>query len=114
MEELSGRTVAELAALPRTPAEAERLERLARNAAGVFLDMIFRDAFFHADPHPGNMLILAGDRIGLLDCGMSFDDGTVFDKPLIALLRKYHFKATFNLNSGMSWVGERRKGEGQQ
>jgi peptidoglycan/xylan/chitin deacetylase (PgdA/CDA1 family) len=34
-------------------------------------------------------------------CVMSFDDGTVFDKPLIALLRKYHFKATFNLNSGM-------------
>jgi ubiquinone biosynthesis protein len=70
MEELSGRTVAELAELPRTPDEAERLERLARNAAGVFLDMIYRDGFFHADPHPGNLLILPDDRIGLLDCGM--------------------------------------------
>lgn len=78
MEELPGRSVAELADLPRTPAEAERLERLARNAAGVFLDMIFRDAFFHADPHPGNMLILPDDRIGLLDCGMvgRLDDRT--------------------------------------
>jgi len=70
MEELSGLTVAELAAEPRTPDQAERLSLLARNAAGIFLDMIFRDGFFHADPHPGNLLVLPGDRLGLLDCGM--------------------------------------------
>lgn len=71
MEELSGLTVAELAAEPRTPDQAERLSTLARNAAGIFLDMIFRDGFFHADPHPGNLLVLPGDRLGLLDCGMT-------------------------------------------
>jgi ubiquinone biosynthesis protein len=46
------------------------LEQLARRGALVFLDMIFRDGFFHGDPHPGNILILAGGVIGLLDCGM--------------------------------------------
>ena len=70
MEELSGDAVADVAARPRTPEEATRLATLARNTADVFLEMIFRDGFFHADPHPGNILILPGDRLGLLDCGM--------------------------------------------
>jgi ubiquinone biosynthesis protein len=70
MEELTGLSVAELAGQPRTPDQADRLDSLAKNVAGVFLDMIFRDGFFHADPHPGNLLVLAGDRLGLLDCGM--------------------------------------------
>lgn len=70
MEELSGASVADLAAAPSTPEEDARRTRLARNAADVFLEMIFRDNFFHADPHPGNILILPGDKLGLLDCGM--------------------------------------------
>ncbi|MCU0705340.1 MAG: AarF/ABC1/UbiB kinase family protein [Fimbriiglobus sp.] len=54
------------------PAEVEPAVRgeLARRGARVFLDMIFRDGFFHADPHPGNVLILPGGVIGLLDAGM--------------------------------------------
>ncbi len=32
--------------------------------------MIFRDGFFHADPHPGNFLVMKDGKIGLLDYGM--------------------------------------------
>jgi len=46
------------------------LDDLARRGAIVFLEMIFRDGFYHADPHPGNVLVLPGGIIGLLDCGM--------------------------------------------
>ena len=32
--------------------------------------MIFDHGFYHADPHPGNLLVMDGCRIGLLDFGM--------------------------------------------
>ena len=31
----------------------------------------------------------------------SFDDGTVYDEPLIKMLNKYGLKATFNINTGL-------------
>jgi ubiquinone biosynthesis protein len=46
------------------------LNEIARRGATVFLEMIFRDGFYHADPHPGNLLFLPGGVIGMLDCGM--------------------------------------------
>ncbi len=45
--------------------------RLAQIGANVYLDMIFRDGFYHADPHPGNMMVLANGVLGMLDCGMT-------------------------------------------
>ncbi len=38
--------------------------------ANMYLDMIFRDGFYHADPHPGNLMLLEGGIVGVLDCGM--------------------------------------------
>ncbi|MEO2030801.1 MAG: AarF/ABC1/UbiB kinase family protein [Planctomycetaceae bacterium] len=46
------------------------LQVLAEQGAGVFLEMVFRDGLFHADPHPGNLLLLTDGVIGILDCGM--------------------------------------------
>ncbi|MCK5916572.1 MAG: AarF/ABC1/UbiB kinase family protein, partial [Deltaproteobacteria bacterium] len=43
---------------------------LSQIGANMYLDMVFRDRFFHADPHPGNIWVLSDNRIGLLDCGM--------------------------------------------
>jgi len=45
-------------------------EDLARRGATIWMDMVYRDGFFHADPHPGNLLVLPGGAIGILDCGM--------------------------------------------
>ena len=46
------------------------LSLLAERGANIFLEMIFRDGFYHADPHPGNIFAMADSAIGLLDCGM--------------------------------------------
>ena len=59
----------------RVKAAGGDFDDLARRGAGAFLDMIFRDGFFHADPHPGNLFYLPSadgkpDAIGLIDVGM--------------------------------------------
>ncbi len=46
------------------------LEEFARQGATMYLRMIFRDGFYHADPHPGNLMRLEGGVLGVLDCGM--------------------------------------------
>jgi ubiquinone biosynthesis protein len=34
------------------------------------VQMLFHDGFFHADPHPGNLIIFPDMRIGFIDLGM--------------------------------------------
>jgi ubiquinone biosynthesis protein len=36
----------------------------------AFLQKLYIDGFFHADPHPGNLFYLSDGRLALLDCGM--------------------------------------------
>lgn len=48
----------------------EDLAGFAKRGANMYLEMIFRDGFYHADPHPGNLLLLPGGVVGVIDCGM--------------------------------------------
>jgi ubiquinone biosynthesis protein len=52
--------------------DAAGLDRRLLAARGVdaFLKMILIDGFFHADPHPGNVFYLPGNRVAIVDCGM--------------------------------------------
>jgi ubiquinone biosynthesis protein len=43
---------------------------IAANLYKAFLKQIFEDGFFHADPHPGNLLFLPNGSVGLLDFGI--------------------------------------------
>ena len=38
--------------------------------ARAFLHQMFRDGFFHCDPHPGNLVVDEAGRVGILDFGM--------------------------------------------
>jgi ubiquinone biosynthesis protein len=67
MQLLKGTSVGDVTQLHRRRIDAEAL---ARHVAGVFTQMIFRDGFYHADPHPGNIVVMAGGRLGILDAGM--------------------------------------------
>lgn len=43
---------------------------IASRGMDLILKQIFEHGFFHADPHPGNILVLPGSRIAFLDFGM--------------------------------------------
>ena len=47
------------------------LKLIAKRGADAFVKMVLQHGFFHGDPHPGNILILPGEVICLLDYGMT-------------------------------------------
>ena len=65
------------------------LDEFAHRASNMYLNMIFRDGFYHADPHPGNYMLLPDTVVGVVDCGMvgRIDDELreTFEDLLIAL-----------------------------
>lgn len=85
------------------------IPKLAREGVEIFFTQVFRDGFFHADMHPGNIQVsLAPDHLG---CYIALDFGIVgalsdFDKNYLAqnLLaffnRDYHRVAMLHLESG--------------
>jgi len=54
-------------------------KEIARRGTNLSLRQIFDFGFFHADPHPGNIVVLENNVIGLLDYGMvgQIDDDTI-------------------------------------
>jgi ubiquinone biosynthesis protein len=59
---------------PSAP-EAQQLTEVERDqlvdyGAESIIRMLFQDGFFHADLHPGNLLILPGPKLGFIDLGM--------------------------------------------
>ncbi|QDU55464.1 ABC1 kinase family protein [Aeoliella mucimassa] len=67
MEWFNGR---KLSSVVEDPAAKVRLPEYARRGAEIYLTMIFEHGFYHADPHPGNLILLDNGAIGLLDFGM--------------------------------------------
>jgi ubiquinone biosynthesis protein len=59
---------------------------LAARGADAVLKMILVDGFFHADPHPGNVMYLPGNRIALIDFGMVGRLSPVRRRQIVALL----------------------------
>lgn len=57
-----------LAAL--TPEAGFNRRVLAQRGAQAVIKMIVEDGLFHADPHPGNVFYLPGNRIAFIDFGM--------------------------------------------
>jgi len=45
-------------------------QQLARHVLEASFQQLFKDSLFHGDPHPGNIIVMEGNRIGLLDFGL--------------------------------------------
>jgi predicted unusual protein kinase regulating ubiquinone biosynthesis (AarF/ABC1/UbiB family) len=58
---------------------------VAQKLIEIFTEMILRDGFFHADPHPGNLLVQPGPRLVLLDFGLAKDFPPAFRDAMVRL-----------------------------
>jgi ubiquinone biosynthesis protein len=102
MERMRGVPIAQV---ERVRAAGVDLKKLSRAGVEIFFTQVFRDGFFHADMHPGNILVAADGRYVALDFGIM---GTLneVDKNYLAInflaffRRDYHRVATAHIESG--------------
>jgi len=84
------------------------LDRKALGALGVdtMLKMILVDGFFQADPHPGNVICLPGNRIALIDFGMVGRLSPARRTQIVDLLRGFvHHDEDTMLEVLLDWRG---------
>jgi ubiquinone biosynthesis protein len=67
MERMKGIPISQIAALK---AAGISLSKLASNGVEIFYTQVFRDGFFHADMHPGNIMVAEDGRYIALDFGI--------------------------------------------
>jgi ubiquinone biosynthesis protein len=68
MEFIKGVKISNLAAIDKAGLDRQTL---AQNALRTMIKMLLIDGFFHADPHPGNLLVnLETGTVNLIDTGM--------------------------------------------
>lgn len=67
MDYVPGRKVTDLGPLARLELDGAIL---AEQLFQAYLDQILVEGFFHADPHPGNVLLTPDNRLALVDVGM--------------------------------------------
>ncbi len=90
------------------------LKKLANYGVEIFFTQVFRDGFFHADMHPGNILVADDNRYIALDFGI-VGSLTDYDKRYLAINflaffnRDYHRVATAHIESG--WVPAETRAE---
>ena len=67
MEYVDGRSIASLSPIGRAELDCEDL---ADQLIGAYLQQVLVHGVFHADPHPGNVLLTRDHRLALIDLGM--------------------------------------------
>lgn len=67
MERIDGISLADAPALRASDVD---LDAIVERGAEAYLQMIFHDGVYHADPHPGNLIVTPEGALGILDFGM--------------------------------------------
>ncbi|WP_183330827.1 ubiquinone biosynthesis regulatory protein kinase UbiB [Halomonas campaniensis] len=109
-ERIYGVPVADVAALQ---AQGTDLKKLAERGVEIFFTQVFRDNFFHADMHPGNIFVARehphDPQYIAIDCGivgsLTREDQDYLARNLLAFFHQdYYEVAALHIESG--WVGE--------
>ncbi|MGO1600849.1 MULTISPECIES: ubiquinone biosynthesis regulatory protein kinase UbiB [unclassified Halomonas] len=109
-ERIRGVPVADLDTLI---ARGTNLKKLAERGVEIFFTQVFRDNFFHADMHPGNIFVNCDNpedpQYIAIDCGivgsLTREDQDYLARNLLAFFHQdYYEVAALHIESG--WVGE--------
>jgi ubiquinone biosynthesis protein len=109
-ERIYGVPVAEVDTLMQ---QGVNMKKLAERGVEIFFTQVFRDNFFHADMHPGNIFVDTAKpespRYIAIDCGivgsLSIEDQNYLARNLLAFFKQdYYEVARLHIESG--WVGE--------
>ncbi len=115
MERIYGIPVSDIGALQ---AQGTDMELLAKRGVEVFFTQVFRDSFFHADMHPGNIFVSretpANPKYIGIDCGivgtLNAEDKRYLAENFVAFFnRDYKKVAQLHVDSG--WVPAHTKVE---
>jgi predicted unusual protein kinase regulating ubiquinone biosynthesis (AarF/ABC1/UbiB family) len=94
---------------------------VARRLVDLFCEQIRVHGFFHADPHPGNILVQPGGRLVLLDFGLAKDFPRAFrdgltrltgaivggdQATIAAAFRALGFRTRDESDESLAWLGE--------
>jgi ubiquinone biosynthesis protein len=109
MERMRGTPVSHTMTLRRQGLD---ISLLARSGVEIFFTQVFRDGFFHADMHPGNILVSPGGQYIALDFGimgsLTDQDKNYLAQNFLAFFnRDYRRVAQVHLESGWVPVGTR-------
>ncbi len=113
MERIYGTPVANIDELK---ARGTNMKVLAERGVEIFFRQVFRDSFFHADMHPGNVFVSyntpESPQYIAIDCGiigtLDESDQDYLARNLLAFFNQdYHEVARLHVESG--WVGEGTK-----
>ncbi len=108
MERMSGIPIAQVDRLREAGVD---IPRLARAGVELFFTQVFRDGYFHADMHPGNIFIATGGQhhgkyiavdFGIMGTLSERDQDFLAQNFLAFFRRDYHRVATAHIESG--WV----------
>lgn len=106
MERISGTPISQVEALREAGVD---MRRLAHNGVEIFFTQAFRDGFFHADMHPGNIFVAPDGQYRAVDFGimgtLSDQDKRYLAENFVAFFnRDYHGIARAHIHAG--WVPE--------
>ena len=109
MERMHGTPISQLDALRRKGVD---IPALSRSGVEIFFTQVFRDGFFHADMHPGNILVADDGKYIALDFGimgtLSEVDKSYLAQNFLAFFnRDYRRAAQAHLDAGWVPVGTR-------
>lgn len=104
MDYVDGRSIDSLGPLGRTELDAADL---ADQLVGAYLQQVLVHGFFHADPHPGNILLTADHRLALVDLGMVARLSPEVQDQLLRLLLAMSSKDSAAAAEALERLGER-------